>query len=74
MEQIEAGSGVGSGNAPKLQIQGFQIQRYDGESAVIDLGVETEEGAFDSLPTPLEWEDGDWKLVIPETGNPGIQQ
>jgi hypothetical protein len=74
LEQMEAGSNLGSDNAPKLQIQGFQISRYDGETAVVDLGVRTEQGAFGSLPTPMRWEDGDWKLVIPETGNPGIQQ
>lgn len=74
LEQIEEGEQVGSQDSVKIQIKGFQLQRYDGEIAVVDLAIENDQGAFLSLPTPLKWEDGDWKLVIPETGNPGFQE
>lgn len=74
LAQIEAGEQVGSQGEQSIQVQGFQLQRYDGDIAVVDLAVENDQGAFISLPTPMRWEDGDWKLIIPETGNPGFQQ
>jgi hypothetical protein len=57
-----------------MQVAGFNIVRYSESDAVVDLAVRTETGAVGSLPTPLRWEDGDWKFVIPPTGNTGLQQ
>lgn len=63
-----------------LQIAGFAFESYDGSSAVIDLALETTTAGVTNydqlrrtglvhLPMVMRRE-GDWKLSIPETGNP----
>ena len=56
------------------QIGGFKIQNYTGSSATVDLGVELGNGAVGSVPVPLVWENGDWKLNVAQGGVTGSQQ
>lgn len=74
LEAIGSGEEVGSQNVPGMQIRGFILRSYTDQEATVDIAVETENGSFGSLPTPLVWEDGDWKIDLPPTGNTGLQQ
>lgn len=56
------------------QIKGFQLQNYTESAATVELGIELESGAVGSVPIPLVWEDGDWKLNVTEGGISGSQQ
>lgn len=74
LEAIANGEDVGSPNVPGMQIRGFILRSYTDQEATVDIAVETENGSYGSLPTPLVWEDGDWKIDLPPTGNTGLQQ
>jgi len=56
-----------------LQVAGFAITDYRKRSAVIDLAFRVDNGAttgYVHLPLALRWLDGDWKLALPDTGQP----
>jgi len=53
------------------QIAGFQIRSYDGDRAVIVIAAKGSNGALVSVPVPLQWNGGDWKVVVPATGSTG---
>ncbi|SDI84219.1 hypothetical protein SAMN04488693_12631, partial [Arthrobacter subterraneus] len=59
---------------PSFQIQGFQLERYSDTSATVSLGFEIENGAVGSITLPLVWEEGDWKLLIEQSGAPEPKQ
>lgn len=64
----------GSADKVSAQIQGFQLQNYSDTSATVDLGIELDNGAVGSVPIPLVWQDGDWKLNVAKGGVTGSQQ
>lgn len=81
-ELVEPGAGRdaaiaaanGATSAPsgtRLQVAGFKVNSYDGQEAVIDVAwtVTSEGGALVSLPTVLHWVDGDWKIVLTDSGD-----
>jgi hypothetical protein len=70
LEQLE----TGASSATQAQIKGFQLQNYTQLAATVDLGIELSSGAVGSVPIPLIWEDGDWKLNVTEGGISGSQQ
>ncbi|MBG6191710.1 hypothetical protein IWX64_002677 [Arthrobacter sp. CAN_A212] len=74
LEAIANGEEVGAQDAPGMQIKGFILRSYTDQEAVVDIGVETQTGAVGSLPTPLVWEEGDWKIDLPSTGDTGFRQ
>lgn len=53
------------------QIAGFQIRSYDANRAVIVIAAKGSNGALVSVPVPLQWYGGDWKVVVPATGSTG---
>ncbi|MEJ5913775.1 hypothetical protein [Pseudokineococcus sp. 1T1Z-3] len=61
----ESAQGVG-------QIAGYRFVRADEDQVLVELAVRTPDGAYASLPTPMRWEDGDWKYVIPSNFDPGV--
>lgn len=61
-------------SGPTYQVAGFQIRDYTAHSVVVDVAIRTSTGAVGSLPTPLRWEDGDWKFVVPASGSTGSGQ
>lgn len=52
----------------RAQIAGYKIEVYDASLATVDLALNYSTGALVSLPIKLVWEDGDWKLVLTDTG------
>lgn len=53
------------------QIAGFQIRSYDSDRAVVVIAAKGSNGALVSVPVPLQWHGGDWKVVVPATGSTG---
>jgi hypothetical protein len=58
-------------SAVTAQIAGFQIRSYDADRAVIVIAAKGSNGALVSVPVPLQWHGGDWKVVVPATGSTG---
>jgi hypothetical protein len=58
-------------SAVTAQIAGFQIRSYDADGAVIVIAAKGSNGALVSVPVPLQWHGGDWKVVVPATGSTG---
>lgn len=59
----------------KLQVAGFAITSYSGDSATIAVAFQLANGAFYAAPLAMAWQDGDWKAVIPAGGGaPGAGQ
>lgn len=56
----------------RVQIAGFQVLEYEGDTATIDLAVRGSNGAVASVVTQLTWLDGDWKVVLQENGQPAV--
>ncbi|MBF5083758.1 hypothetical protein [Quadrisphaera sp. INWT6] len=62
LQRADPGSG-GSG----VQVAGFSFLNYDATSAVIDVALRAD-GAAVHLPVSVRWDGGDWKVVLPDTG------
>lgn len=62
-------------STPGAQIAGFAFRNYDEQGAVVDLAVRAGTGGQASLGVSLRWEDGDWKVILPPSGEAydGIQ-
>ncbi|MBT2515563.1 hypothetical protein [Arthrobacter sp. ISL-30] len=61
-------------NSVTAQLTGFTFRSYEADRAVIDLAFKGANGTFVSIPVPLQWYEGDWKFVVPATGDTGARQ
>ncbi|ABK05717.1 hypothetical protein Asphe3_42240 (plasmid) [Pseudarthrobacter phenanthrenivorans Sphe3] len=61
-------------NSVTAQLAGFTFRYYEADRAVIDLAFKGANGTFVSIPVPLQWYEGDWKFVVPATGDTGARQ
>lgn len=52
------------------QVAGFSLLNYDDAAAVVDLAIRVDTSGYVHLPLSLRWEDADWKVVLPPTGEP----
>lgn len=70
---LSEGGEVTSGEGVRLQLVGFRVLNYDGETATVDLAIE---GSGDgqsitmSAVYSLVWEAGDWKLSVENADAP----
>lgn len=66
----EAGQAPVSDDSSRIQIAGFKVNDYSANTATIDLAIKatSEQDALLSQPLVLKWEDGDWKVVVTESG------
>ncbi|PVW03023.1 hypothetical protein DEA06_14785 [Microbacterium sp. Gd 4-13] len=70
--QIAAAGGAPSTNAQRAQVTGYKIASYSGDSATIDLALDYSTTGLVSLPLRLEWEGGDWKMILTDSGKPPL--
>lgn len=65
---LSQGSGPGTGGqGVRIQVSGFRLLSYDGETARVDIAVKGASGGQTvtlSMVYDLIWEDGDWKLEV----------
>lgn len=71
---LSQGAGAGtSGQGVRIQVAGFRLLAYDGETARVDIAVR---GAANgqtvtlSMVYDLVWEGGDWKLKVSDASAP----
>ncbi|QOT19807.1 hypothetical protein [Paenarthrobacter sp. YJN-5] len=57
-----------------FQLVGYKILDYTGDRAVVEYGIKTANGSVGSVPVAMQWQDGDWKWVLPATGQPETRQ
>lgn len=67
-----AGDSPSTPSSARLQVAGFKVDAYTATDATIDIAwtVTSEGAALVSVPTVLHWEEGDWKIVLTESGAP----
>lgn len=69
--------GSAEGAAIRLQIAGFRVLNYTGDTATVDLAYRVSNGAYVSQIFDLVWENGDWRARISPSGDgpltPGAQ-
>lgn len=57
-----------------IQVAGFSFRTYEPEAATVSLAFRVDAGGqsafFARLPMRMTWEDGDWKFVIADNGDP----
>ncbi|MCQ9165498.1 hypothetical protein [Arthrobacter sp. STN4] len=67
-------SPAASDGSVTAQLAGFMVRSYDSDQTVVDLAFKADNGTYVSIPVPLQWSGGDWKFIIPATGDTGSQQ
>ncbi|MBE2997952.1 hypothetical protein IDM40_04395 [Nocardiopsis sp. HNM0947] len=53
-----------------IQIAAFRVVSYDGEEAAVQIVYTSSYGLDMVFPFDLRWEDGDWKYVVADDGEP----
>lgn len=70
-----AGEGDQQSNGSGTEIVGFTFLSYDSSSTTVDLALRgfstSGSGGFAHLPLTLRWEEGEWKVALPEDGDLG---
>lgn len=72
-DQLVNDTPMGSSAETRMNIGGFRLLAYDGESARIDMAVRAVGGGntvYASALYDLVWEDGDWKLLPADPSSP----
>lgn len=74
LEEMRARAADGSDGSANVSVQiaGFKVLDYSDEKATIELVAHGTNGVIMSFPGTLSWEDGDWKLVVQENGQPEL--
>lgn len=63
-DRVLASPEPGSSAPTSSQLRGFRMVSYDGETAVVDLGLQAANGGYGSLMITLVWHDGDWRYGV----------
>lgn len=58
--------------ASGIQLVGFQVRQYQGNSAIVDVVVRNSNGALVSFVTSLSWVAGDWRIDVQNNGQPPV--
>lgn len=61
---------AGDPAAVRVQVAGFNLLEYDGNTATVDLALSVSNGTQGAWAYRLAWEGGDWKLVVRSDGSP----
>jgi hypothetical protein len=69
-QEEAAGASDSTGAQVRSQLQGFKILYYDGGTATVDLAFLGSNGVLAAQAYQLEWLNGDWKMVVRDTGEP----
>ena len=57
-----------------FQVSGFKIVDYSNNRAVVEYGLTTANGSSGSVSVVMQWQNGDWKWVVPPAGQSQVQQ
>lgn len=67
MKQVTTPAASG-GDGISIQFRGFLLKSYSPTKANVDIAIEASNGVLGHAVLPLEWTDGDWKLVVSDSG------
>jgi hypothetical protein len=59
----------GASDGPRLELVGFQLLRYTGDQADVDLALRTSTGSLLGFTGYLTWAEGDWKVRLADDGS-----
>ena len=59
-----------SNTGMNAQIAGFRITAYSPTEATVDIAFLLSTGTQISFPTPVTWQNGDWKVELADDGTP----
>ena len=59
----------GASDGPRLRLVGFQLLRYTGAQAEVDLALATSTGSLLGFTGYLTWAGGDWKVRMADDGS-----
>ena len=59
----------GASDGPRLELVGFQLLRYTGQQADVDLALRTSTGSLLGATVYLTWAEGDWKVRLADDGS-----
>lgn len=59
----------GASDGPRLELVGFQLLRYTGQQADVDLALRTSTGSLLGATVYLTWAEGDWKARVADDGS-----
>lgn len=59
-----------SNTGMSAQIAGFKVTAYSPSEATVDIAFQLSSGTQISFPTPVRWQDGDWKVELADDGTP----
>lgn len=57
-----------AGGGVRVQIAGYRLLDYSGDSATVDIAVRGSNGALGGQVYDLTWEEGDWKVQVAPDG------
>jgi len=67
-QAITSSESTSGSDSARAQVAGFKVDSYDSGSATVDLALNYNTGDLVSVPIKLVWQDGDWKLVLTDSG------
>jgi hypothetical protein len=59
----------GGSDGPRLELVGFQLLRYTGDQADVDLALRSSTGSLLGFTGYLTWAEGDWKVRLADDGS-----
>ena len=68
VKQLQSNSGA-STSGLRAQIAGYKIDSYSADVSTVDLALNYSDGTLVSAPLKVQWEDGDWKVVLADDGS-----
>jgi hypothetical protein len=66
--KASAGATGQESSSQRAQVAGFKIAAYSAGATTIDLALKYSDGRLISAPLKLVWLEGDWKMVLSDTG------
>lgn len=72
LKALSAQSSGTSTGGQRAQVAGFKIASYTADATTVDLALNYSQSGLVSLPLKLIWEEGDWKVVLTNTGQPPL--
>lgn len=68
VKQLQSNSGA-STSGLRAEIAGYKIDSYSADVSTVDLALNYSDGTLASAPLKVQWEDGDWKVVLADDGS-----
>jgi hypothetical protein len=58
-----------SSSSSEAQVAGYKVGAYSAGQATVEIVMNYSDGSLVSIPLKLVWSQGDWKVVLTDTGD-----